>query len=410
VSTNRRHLVDANSQPFFIHGDTPWSLEVQCTHAQIDAYLDDRRARGFNAILFQCMEHWFSSQTPPWRNAQSGALPFTNVNDFATTVEAYWRTVDHIVDGAKARGIACFITHSYLGFGGGEQGWNAEVNAQSATQLRAWGAWLARRYAQGNVVWVAGGDFNPPTPSHQWAIHEGIRSVRGTDLMSGHGARNTEAWTVWNGLPGFNLNAIYCDVDGVAWDDAQAAYARSGPMPFFLIEGGYGGAESDAVVRMQVWQAVLGGACGHFFGSYPVWGLGEPKANWGIGAAQALSPSYLGSTATVQVGHVRSLLASRAWWRLAPANGTTLVTSALGSGAARVCPALADDRSFAMVWTPSRAVTVNLAALAPARLRARWYHPQTGALADADGGADFANGGSRVFTPPGERVLLIEAA
>jgi hypothetical protein len=412
ISANRRHLVDANGQPFLIHGDTPWSLEVQCTHAQIDTYLNDRQAKGFNAILFECFEHYFSSQTPPWRNAQSGVNPFTTMTDFTKPNETYWQTVDYIVNGAKARGIVCFITHTYLGFGGGsgaagDQGWDGEVRAAANASLQTFGAFLANRYRQGNIVWVAGGDYNPPDPAKQWNIHSGIRSVRTTDLMTGHGGRNTEAWTVWNGQPGFNLNNIYCGGDGISHDDAAAAYARSGPVPFFLIEGAYGNAQTDAQCRLQAYQALLSGACGHFFGTFPLWGFGEPNANGGIGAAAALR-DYLGTPVTLQMGHVKALFTAYPWQLLVPRTDASLVTSGLGSGASRICPARASDGSFAMVWVPGTGgITVNMSALAPANVRARWYRATTGTYAAV---GTFANTGTRSFAPPGaESVLVLDA-
>lgn len=409
----KRYLLDANGQPFFMHGDAPWSLEVQCTQAQIDIYLNDRQAKGFNAILFQTMEHLFSSQSPPYKNAQSGANPFTTMTDFVSPNETYWRTVDYIVNGAKSRGIACLITHSYLGFGGGtggaaDQGWDWEVNAASNANLQAYGAFLAKRYTQGNVIWVAGGDYNPPSPAKQWNIHAGIRSVRTSDLMTAHGSRNTEAYSVWNGQAGFNLNTIYCGTDGVSYDAAAAAYARSGPLPFFLVEGAYGNSETDAACRMQVYQAILSGACGHIFGTYPVWGFGEPRANGGAGAAATLN-GYLSTTATLQIGYVKALFTAYAWHLLVPKTDASLVTTGLGGGASRICPAQASDGSFAMIWVPAAAsLTVNMASLAPSSVRARWYDTTNGNYATVSG-SPFSSKGARVFSAPGERVLVLDA-
>ena len=55
--------------------------------------------------------------------------------------------------------------------------------------------------------------------------------------------------------------------------------------------------------------------------------------------------------------YVKQLFGAFEWWKLEPKTDTSLVTTALGSGKSRICPALASDRSFAMVWTtgaPSR--------------------------------------------------------
>lgn len=36
VHASGRYLVDAQGTPFLIHGDTPWSIAVQLTDAEVD--------------------------------------------------------------------------------------------------------------------------------------------------------------------------------------------------------------------------------------------------------------------------------------------------------------------------------------------------------------------------------------
>jgi hypothetical protein len=340
-------------------------------------------------------------------------------------VEAYWRRVDYVINGARSRGMLVIAFPAYLGFGGGandpnDQGWDSAVNdttsGQGLSTLQAYGTFLARRYTQGNVIWSMGGDYNPPNPAVQWTIALGIRSVTPGAIITAHGGRNTlapsdpkysPAYRVWSSQPGFNLNNIYCDTDGVSFDDAAVEYARPGPLPFFLIEGAYGNSETDSAVRRQVYQALLSGACGHCFGTFPIWGFGEPNANKGLGAAEALSSS-LYTPATLQIGHAKALFTSVPWHLLVPRTDNSLVTSPLGAGTTRVCPALASDRRTALILTTGTAITVNLAALAPAQLRARWFNPLDGTYT-AVAGSPLANTGSRSFTPPGERVLVLDA-
>ncbi len=421
IEPGKRYLLDSAGRPFFIHGDTPWSIEAQLTHAQIDTYLNDRASKGFTALLFQCMEHYFSSQTPPWRNAQSSIDPFTTTTasscSWTSRVETYWQTMDYIVGGAKSRGMVCFITPAYLGFGGGaggssDQGWNGAVVNANAADLQSYGAFLATRYGQGfgNVIWVMGGDYAGTTAERdkQWNIATGIRSVTPSAIITGHGARTQEAFAYWNGYTGFNLNNIY--TDGIEYTYAATAYARLGPMPFVLIEGYYDGeTATPADCRRQAYASILSGACGHFFGNNPIWGFGEPNANGGAGAAAALS-SALNTTATQHMAHVKALFTAYDWWKLQPRTDASLVSSALGSGTSRVCPALASDGSFAMIWKPgSGALNVNLAALTPATVRARFFDTVTGTYSTVTG-SPFKNSGSVSFQWPGERVLVLDAA
>lgn len=402
-----RYLVDAQGVPFYLHGDTPWSLAVQCTPAQIDTYLDTRARQGFTALLLNAIERYYSSQIPAYRNA-SGVDPFSTLGNFAAPVEAYWQRLDAIVSGAAARNMVCLVAPAYLGYGGGAEGWTAEVSAESDVDLQAYGAFLAARYTQGNVVWVMGGDYagNATERAKQWQIATGLRSVRNTDLITGHAQRAQDPYTLWgSSYEGYNLNNVYSPTDGVHYDACATAWSRG--LPFVMIEAGYEGEVALADVRRAAYQALCSGACGGFFGCNPVWGFGEPNANGGAGAAAVIA-GQLGSAGATQMSYLRALLDAYAWWKLTPSSGSALVTSALGGGAARVCPALASDGSFAWVWSPGVNVTVNLAAFTPTSVRARLFDPTTGGFA-AVGGSPFVNSGTQTITISAERVLVLDA-
>jgi hypothetical protein len=411
VHPSGRYLIDSSDQPFLLHADTPWSIAVQLTRTQVDTYLDDRSERGFNAILFNAIEHYFSSNLPFFRNAE-GNDPFVSMTRFSTPNPEYWTLIDHVVAGCERRGIVCLIAPAYLGYGGGsgspnDQGWDSEVNASSDEDLQSYGRFLADRYARRNVIWVLGGDCDPLNPAKQWNIALGIRSVDGAALITGHGARGSESRVLWNGQPGWNLNNIYLGMDGVAYEAAARAYNRSGPVPFFLIEGGYGNAQSDAVCRMQAYQSILGGACGHCFGTYPLWGFGEPHANSGIGPARALSSS-MSTPATEQIGRLKRLFSTYPWWKLMPSTDGRLVESDLMTGANRVCPARATDGSFALIWSAGNPFAVDFAALPRSGIRAVWFDTVKGVyhgLAESP----FSNEGVLPFAAPGEGVLILES-
>lgn len=425
ISANQRHLVDGTGAAFFIQGDTPWSIVVQLAQtgspSQLTTYLNAREAQGFNTIMFSLIEHYFSSQTPFYRDV-AGNDPFTGMDhdtvNFDAPVEAYWLRVDAIFAACKARGMLVLALPAYLGFGGGannpnDQGWDSAVDAASNANLQAYGAWLATRYgpgsAYGNVVWCMGGDYNAPNPEKCWNIATGILSVDSNAIISYHGARTTSGYTVASGQSGFNLNNVYCDTDGVSYALAATEYARSGPIPLWFIEGGYGGAESDAVVRRQAHQAVLSGCrAGHCYGTYRIWSFGDPNAGSDIGAAASLDD--LDNTSGVEMSYAHALWASYAMHLLEPKTDTSLVTSSLSTGTSRVCPALASDASFAMIYVPSsQTVTVNMAALAPSSVRARLWNPTTGTFATVSG-SPFANSGTQGIATGGERVIVLDAA
>lgn len=417
VHSSGRYLKSANGNPFFIHGDTPWSIAGQLTNAQIDTYLNDRQSKGFNTILFNAPEKYFSSQSPSYNNVD-GVAPFTTTShtaaSFQSMVDAYWQRVDYIVQQAKNRDILCMINPAYLGFGGGsgtsgDQGWDYQVNAATAGNLQTYGANLQTRYGgYGNVIWCLGGDYVPADVTKQWNIATGIRSVSTDVIITAHGSRAVSAYASWNGQTGFNLNNIYSDTEEYAL--AATEYSRSGPMPFFLIEAQYdGGPATPADCRRQAYTSVLSGSCGHLFGNYPIWGFGEPNANGGLGPADALT-NGLTTTATTQMGYVKSLFSLYRWELLQPKTDTSLVSSSLGSAGTRVCPARASDGSFAMIWVPtSQTVTVVMSAITSSSVRARLYNTTDGSYSTVSG-SPFTNTGTQNIASGGERVLVLDAA
>lgn len=431
VSSNGRYLQRPDGTPFIAIGDTPWSLAVNCTTTQIDSYLADRSSKGCTAILFNAIEHEYSNQTPKYRNA-SGADPFTAMSPVNWTLnDTYWQRVDYIVNSAKALGMVCFIAPAYTGYGGGSDGWLDDYSGVSDGTLQTYGAALATRLDQGNVVWVMGGDDandgqaagnygsgTTPERTKQWQMVLGMRSVRTTDLVSGHTARNGtggvsgEAYRAWTtGYTGFNLNNVYCKEDITdAPGLAATAWGRTG-YPFFMIEAGYENTDaSDVGGVVPAIQSVLsGGLAGWFAGHDALWHMGSLAPDNG-GAASVLG-SYLSGSWEMH-SNFGALLTAYDWHLLEPKTDTSLVTTSLGSGSSAICPALASDGSFALIFVPnlSQSLTVNMAALSPSSVRARWWSFGSGSFTAI---ANYSNTGTQGFTSPGSgayRILVLDAA
>ena len=430
VSANGRHLQRADGTPFLVVGDTPWSLPANCTLAQIDSYLADRSGKGCTAILIEGCERAYSSQSPAYLNVD-GQAPFTSMSPVNWVMnDGYWDYVDYIVDECKALGMAVFITPAYTGYGGGSDGWLSDYSGASDATLQAYGAALANRFTQGNVVWVMGGDDandgqaagnfgsgTTPQRTKQWRIVEGIHSVRPADLVTGHTARNGtggvsgEAYAAWtSGHTGFSLNNIY-GLDGIsdAPGLAATAWGRTG-FPFFLIEAGYQDLDTQDIGGMvPAIQAVLGGALVGWFGGHDaLWHMGSYEPN--TGAAAVLSAYLAGSW--LPHANFGALLKTYAWHLLQPKTDASLVTTSLGSGSSTICPALASDGSFALIFVPnlSQSLTVAMSALAPSSVRARWWSFGDGSFSAI---GTYSNSGTQGFTSPGSgayRILVLDAA
>lgn len=408
VSANGRYLQKADGSPFFFFGDAAWSMAVQLTPSQIDQYLDDRASRGFTATLFNAIESDYSSQTPRYRNV-SGVDPFSSMSTLGNTpTEAYWARVDYIVNGCLSRGMAVVINPAYFG-ATGETGWDGVVDASSNADLDAYGAFLAARYTQGNIIWCMGGDDPGTTPRRdkQYRIITALRAA-GATLWSGHAAEGTAAYTYWSGYTGFNVNFSYPgqNVDYV-YDWLATEYARAGPIPVVMFEAGYEaefGFPTASMVRAFAYTSWLSGACGAFYGNNPVWNFeGSPVTGYS-GTWQ----TNLNSTGAQDMARVAPFFTAYQWWKLEPKTDASLVTTSLGTGTGRVCPALASDGTFAMIWTPTVNVTVAMSQFSIGSVRGRWFSPSDGTYTAASG-SPYANSGTQSFTAPGERILVLDA-
>lgn len=401
VHSGGRYLVDRLGAPLFVHGDSIWEAPVRATLAQWTQILDDRKSRGFNAILIELIEHRFNS-APTYRNV-NGDDPFTTMSPVAwnSPTAAYWNFVESLVAAAESRGMLLVIFPAFYGFSTGVQGWDQELASANAADLQTYGDYLGQRFGNRNVLWVKGGDNDMDATSRakQENIFTGITGRDPGALLTAETDQNlhTVASQVW-GTSAINVNSTY-DYSGSLVSAGATAYAVSPTRPFFLIEARY---ENESVtllnMRQSYWTNWLAGGCGDCIGVNPLWSLGDPNAGGNIGAAAAIS-GYLGSPGTLHRAVMATLVNAVSWWLLAPSTGTALVT---GGGSSTVAPALASDGSFAAVWkNNASSITFDMTAITHGSVRIRRMDPTTGGFTTV---GTFANTGTQTVTHPGNNA------
>lgn len=390
----RTYLVDRDGRPFFLHGDTAWSLIADLKREDAEHYLEDRRARGFNALLVNLLENKFARHAP--RNAY-GAFPFDREGDFATPNEAYFAHADWVVDQASARGLIVLLAPAYVGYSGGEQGWYRHMRASGAAKLRAYGRFLGQRYRHmRNIVWVHGGDYNPPDRQLVRVIAEGIREFDTTSLHTAHCAPETIASDYWGSEAWLDFNTLYT-YQPVHLQARRALDSRA-QRPIILLESAYehehGAGEHR--IRMQAYQALLSRTAGHVYGNNPIWHFDGP----GLHPAPGNWRSQLGSRGAQSMAHLLSLFKTIPWWRLTPDFGGRMLVSGAGPAESRAVAAFADDGSLALVYTPeARTLDIKTAVLKGSQIEARWYDPSSGSFDPV--GVKFPGDDSvRQLTPP----------
>lgn len=398
TEAGKRYLIDARGNPFLIHGDTAWSLLVQLDDAEVDQYLNDRQAKGFNTILVNLLEHSFADDPP--RNAD-GAAPFTTADDFSTPNEAYFAHAASVIQKAADRNILVLLTPAYMGYGGGSQGWYPQMAANGTTKLRGYGQYLANRFSTlNNILWVHGGDYNPPNRALMDAIANGIRDVNTQWLHTFHGSPETAARDFVGTSSWLNINNVYSYNTDLS-SKVLAQYNAS-TMPLFLIESTYE-SESNAttqLLRAHAYQALLSGASGQIFGNNPIWHFGAPNSIYPYSGTWSTALNRPGS---VSMQRLAALWTSQAWWLLRPAS--TLVNNGRA--------AIASDSSFALAYVTG-SVTVQLSQLAAggSSVIVRWFNPYNGAYTSV---GTYETSGSQSFGTPGNNgngsdwVLVMQA-
>jgi hypothetical protein len=383
VSGDRRYLVDSQGAPFFWLGDTPWSLFATYPRADVVAYLDDRKAKGFTVI--QAVVCWRDG-TGCMANVD-GQRPFLGGNP-ANPNGDYFANVDWILDQADQRGILVALLPI----------WSNSLISPANTildeqQARSYGRFLGARYAgRNNIVWVLGGDtpVYDKGPIHR-AMAMGIRETdSGNKLMTFHPSADpdsprggvttdprfnpfgaSEAFLDFNMAQSFAYRADLPRLCGMMYENQPRK-------PGILAEGSYEGAFTEystgpvtpELVRREAWRSFLSGS-GYTYGNMAIW---AHTSSW----QQSLDDPAARSMAVL-----KKSLGARNWWRLMPDAGIlpdglvpSIMTDALPGGAAARSR---DGDSIVAYFSGPSAGILHIWGLQPAEsYSAVWINPETG--------------------------------
>jgi hypothetical protein len=396
LAPGQRYLVDQTGRPFLMVGDSPWEIVTMLGNADAVAYMDDRVAKGFNTFLVELFEHTTASPFGVPDQAGNhpflGKLPGSTYADFTTPNDAYFAHVEEIVSLAQARGGLVLFTPAYLGYKGGAEGWYQEMVANGTDRLTAFGNYVGRRFARfPNILWVDGGDCNPPNKALTRAVVDGIKAFDPQHLHTVHAADGTSGLDYWPGEPWLDVDTVYDDIgitNVAIYVRARTEYTRADWKPFFLIEACYesGNCGGEVLIRQQAYESLLTGAFGQIYGHGALWDF-DP--GW---------RTAMQSQGAFDMSRVKALFAARRWDRLIPDVDQTFLTAGAGTGSAHASAAWASDGKFAFVYTPAlRDLTVDLSRLA-GPVTARWYDPTNGTFSAA-AAAPLPNAGSYTFRP-----------
>jgi hypothetical protein len=356
-SANNRYLTDQNGTPFLLIGDSNWIAVAQFTNADIDTYLADRAAKGFNTILVQTIDSFFADNAP---NNIDGVAPFTVPNNFSRANPAFYTRFDYLLDRAASYGMVVVTFPLYMGYQCNRQGWASAMQASSTANLQAFGTFLGNRYKnKGNIIWVMAGDTTPFFCGLSAKVNAFATALAAADpnhLITEHN-ENGEAVTPWlaGGVPSWlTLNSTY-GFHNLTFTYGRPAYQRTPTRPFFLMESWYENMHSMTRkgLRAEGYWALLSGHCGYVFGNCPIWGAGSAVTHAKCPSVSANWRLQLNSPGARDMTRLKNLFRSVAWQTLVPDFTHTTVTAGYGSGTTTVTTGRASDGSFVMSYLPA---------------------------------------------------------
>jgi len=394
VSQNGRHFVDERGTPFLLHGDAAWSLISGLTKAEAEIYLEDRRSRGFNAIIVNLIEHKFKGP----RNRER-EQPFLLPGDFSTPNEKYFAHADWVIRKAGEKGILVILAPCYLG-AEADEGWYREVLENGVDKTAAYARYVANRYkTYDNLVWLLAGDRSPgaATP-HVRAMAAAIRATDPRHLISAHLDRDVSTREVFSHDDWVGFNSSY--TGPLVYKEVAQDYARSPIMPTILMESYYEGEHGATAerIRRQAYWALLSGAAGQVIGNGKVW---QFDPGW---------KEALHSPANQSMEYFRRLFLSTRWYELKP--DAQMVSGAMerSDGMDHIAGARTADGTTAIVYLPRPTeFFVELNRMKGPYCKASWFDPSSGRVNSA---GTFATEHRESFMPPGgaDWVLWLESS
>ena len=200
VQPGERHLTDAAGRPFLLQGDAAWSIIADLTREEANVYLADRRARGFNTLLINLLEHKFARQAPAIHH---GDQPFLAPGDFTRPNDGLFRPCRVGVVARPGGRLSGPARARHIGASGGDEGWWQEMVKSGRPALEGYGRFLGERFRQfDNIIWVDGGDYDPPDKGLVSGLARVLKAAAPRQLHTTHIAPETPVAPFWAGKTG----------------------------------------------------------------------------------------------------------------------------------------------------------------------------------------------------------------
>jgi len=336
VAPGGRHLQHKSGKPFFWLADTAWEIAWKSTTDQVDAYIDDRRSKGYNAVYLVVESHQYLYD---WgvENRDRHIL-FLN-NDYGNINPLYFEYLDGVISRINQAGMVAVIVPLWASLT--EVHHNPAEHGRTITKDEAFrlANYVGARYAGHNVVWIVGGDnrYDTDVKRNFWADFadvlitasgpQHLRTVHPDGYMASFDYFDFDTdWIDFHMYHSSHLtdgDATY-RLGYLGWLENPPKPVINGEPNFEDIQDRFWENTEDIVrindvdVRQAAWESFLaGGLMGVTYGANGVW-------QWHVPDLEAShDPRFyvlesLQLPGAAQMGMIRTLFESKQWWKLEP--------------------------------------------------------------------------------------------
>jgi len=336
VSNSGRFFTYADGTPFFLLADTIWhvySLRCGLANGNFETYLNNRKTKGFNALLIQYFSlsygneggHAFLDNITPKEYGDNGNKGGGN-GHFEEMNPAFWQSMDERMQRTWEEGFTI----------AGHPNWisDMKVSLENASLISRY---MLARYGAYNIIWSLSGEYSKGLRYHNvpWDSVDTWNAL-GYAVRSYNRRAYDHPLSV-HACPFLQRISTSVDFGDQQWLDhdwlqtgqrrescmripewVESDWRRKPRRPVFMAEGWYertNTAVSD--FRWQAWVACLCGACAYGYGAHGIWNFLDPDdpngETGGRGQEEFSWRDVLDLPGSSQVQYVRKLLESTEW-------------------------------------------------------------------------------------------------
>lgn len=430
ISDNQRYFITEEGEPFFWLGDTAWLLFNKLKREEADAYLEDRKEKGFNVIQVMTL-HSLNAVNAYGDTAlvkENVAKPVTTPgNRFENEKEYdFWDHVDYIVESAEKKGLYMAMVPVW--------GSNVKAGKVSEEEAGEYARFLAERYKDNNnVIWLNGGDTFGNEYTEVWKnLGKTLKDNNPDKLVTFHPRGRTQSSDWFHNEPWMDFNMFQSGHRRYDQDDSEKGYGEDNwryvevdyglkPVkPTLDGEPSYEGIPQglhdttqsfwkDKDVRRYAYWSVFAGATGYTYGHSSVMQMHRPQDEGSAYGNKKYWTEAIDDPGAGQMKYVKQLMLKYPYFERIPDQSIVA-----GQGEKYDYQAATRGENYVLVYSYNgRNITVNMGKIQGDEVEASWFNPRNGETQEID---TFKNEGKQEFDPPGKKedgndwVLVLTSA